>query len=59
MLTALMLTLAAYQPNTYIIGGNTNEGIVHACITQCQAWADRPSYELKACVAKCQELGER
>lgn len=37
--------------------GNTNEDQVRACEQDCLAWNDRPGWELKACLAKCQELG--
>lgn len=50
-LSLLLLTLAQYSmPN------NTNEAQVQACIQTCHAYADKPSYDLKGCIAKCQEL---
>jgi hypothetical protein len=49
MLTA---TLASYS------GGNTNEDIVRACVSSCYAYAETPSYQLKACIVKCQELAK-
>ena len=48
MLTA---TLASYS-------GNTNEDIVRACVSSCYACAETPSYQLKACIVKCQELAK-
>lgn len=38
--------------------GNSNESQVQACIQTCYAYAERPSYELKACVEKCLELAK-
>jgi hypothetical protein len=57
MFTALMITLASFSADPSL--GNTNEDVVRACVTQCHAYADKPSYELKACVAQCQELGQK
>jgi hypothetical protein len=52
-LSLLLLTLSQYSaPNI------TNEGMVQACVQTCLAFADQPSYDLKGCIAKCQELAK-
>ena len=50
---AASLNLDAYRP-----AGNTNEDLVRACMTDCYSRLTSPGWELKACVAKCQELAQ-
>jgi hypothetical protein len=54
----LSVTMAAAQYSGY--GAPImNEDHVRACVQACVAQYDAPNYELKACVAKCQELGSK
>jgi len=61
-LSALVIALSmnlsafAYSPAGLPVG---NEAQVQACVQQCLAWSDAPGAELRACVAKCQDLVSR
>lgn len=54
LIVSLSMNLAAFAFEAPVAAGNEAE--VQACVQQCLAWSDAPGAELRACVAKCQEL---
>lgn len=55
-LSALVLSITMNLSAHAYIPETSNEGQVNACVQTCIATYDKPDYQLKACVAKCQEL---
>ena len=53
LLTISLLQLASFQP-IKAFGKNTGEK-TRACVEACRAFIDQPGFELRVCVARCQQ----